>query len=97
MKNFENAGGGYHRLQANRAMVQNTILAGALILTIGGCVSVKEYQKNRINDSEMDLSARKSEKFERNYYLYREGASGANGGKVAMAADATELLHRYPN
>ncbi len=45
------------------------------------CVTVKEYQKSRINDSEMELSARKSEKFETSFYLYREGASGANGGK----------------
>jgi hypothetical protein len=29
----------------------------------------------------MELSARKSEKFEQSFYLYREGASGANGGK----------------
>ncbi|TKT88003.1 DUF4266 domain-containing protein [Dyadobacter frigoris] len=53
----------------------------ALGLCMASCVSVKEYQKNRINDSEMDLSARKAEKFEQSFYLYREGASGANGGK----------------
>ncbi len=47
------------------------------------CVPVREYQKNRINDSEMELSARKSEKFESSFYLYREGASGANGGKTS--------------
>jgi hypothetical protein len=29
----------------------------------------------------MELSSRKSEKFEQAFYLYREGASGANGGK----------------
>lgn len=52
-----------------------------LVLSTTACVSVKEYQKNRINDSEMDLSARKAEKFEQSFYLYREGASGANGGK----------------
>ncbi|MDF7816962.1 DUF4266 domain-containing protein [Runella sp. MFBS21] len=54
------------------------------LLVVGSmtsCVSVKEYQKSRINDSEMELSARKSEKFEQSFYLYREGASGANGGK----------------
>jgi len=45
------------------------------------CVAVKEYQKNRINDSEMELAGRKAEKFETSFYLYREGASGANGGK----------------
>ena len=50
-------------------------------LITGSCVSVKEYQKNRINDSEMELANRKVEKFETNFYLYREGASGANGGK----------------
>jgi len=46
------------------------------------CTTVKEYQKNRINDSEMQLSARKSEKPEMNFQSYREGASGANGGKT---------------
>lgn len=48
---------------------------------LAGCVSVKEYQKSRINDADMELAARKSEKFEQNFYLYREGAAGANGGK----------------
>jgi hypothetical protein len=53
----------------------------ALIATLPGCMTVKEYQKNRINDSEMELTGRKSEKFETSFYLYREGPSGANGGK----------------
>jgi hypothetical protein len=56
-----------------------------ILLFIGfntaSCVSIKEYQKNRINDSEMELANRKVEKFETNFYLYREGAAGANGGK----------------
>jgi hypothetical protein len=52
-----------------------------IALLASSCVTVKEYQKSRINDSEMELSARKSEKFETSFYLYREGASGANGGK----------------
>ena len=46
------------------------------------CTPVKEYQKNRINDSEMQLSARKAEKLEMNFQSYREAASGANGGKT---------------
>ena len=58
------------------------ILAGGLIaIGMSACTTVKEYQKNRINDSEMELAGRKSEKFETNFYLYREGAAGANGGK----------------
>lgn len=48
---------------------------------LSSCTTVKEYQKSRINDSDMELSSRKSEKFEQAFYLYREGASGANGGK----------------
>ncbi|MGN6398926.1 MAG: DUF4266 domain-containing protein [Flavisolibacter sp.] len=46
------------------------------------CQSVKEYQKNKLNDSEMELTARKVQKFELNFQSYREGASGANGGKT---------------
>lgn len=54
-----------------------------LIVTItGGCVQVKAFQKNKLNDSEMELNARRSEKSENNFQSYREGASGANGGKV---------------
>lgn len=56
----------------------------AFLLLVGAqsCTNVKEYQKSRINDAEMELSARKSEKFEQNFQAYREGASGANGGKT---------------
>lgn len=50
---------------------------------ITSCTSVKEYQKNKLNDSEMQLSARKVQKFEMNFQAYREGASGANGGKTS--------------
>lgn len=42
---------------------------------------VKEYQKSKISDAEMTLSNRNVEKFESSFYLYREGAGGANGGK----------------
>ncbi len=46
------------------------------------CTSVKEYQKQYINDAEMELSMRKSERFENSFQSYREGAAGANGGKT---------------
>jgi len=52
------------------------------ILTFTSCVQVKEYQKSRINDSEMSLSARNVQKNELNAMSYREGAAGANGGKT---------------
>lgn len=55
------------------------IMSGTILFI--SCSPVKQYQKNRLNDSEMDLSARKSQKFEQSFQLYREGGSGANGGK----------------
>jgi hypothetical protein len=51
------------------------------IISVSSCTTVKEYQKNRLNDSEMILSHRKIEKTEISFHTYREGASGANGGK----------------
>ncbi|MCL9808445.1 DUF4266 domain-containing protein [Flavobacterium luminosum] len=53
-----------------------------LLLSSVSCTSVKEYQKSKINDSDMELAARKSEKFENTFQLYREASSGANGGKT---------------
>lgn len=50
-------------------------------LLLTSCTSVKEYQKGKINDSEMVLSNRKIEKTELSFQSYREGASGANAGK----------------
>lgn len=46
------------------------------------CTTVKEYQKNKLNDSEMVLGNRKTQKTESSFQSYREGASGANGGKT---------------
>ena len=58
------------------------VAAIAAIFLLGSCTSVKEYQKSRLNDSEMGLSSRKVEKNELNFQSYREGAAGANGGKT---------------
>jgi hypothetical protein len=59
------------------------IIAAFSIITFScmKCTPVREYQKVYLNDSEMELAARKAQKFETNFQLYREGASGANGGK----------------
>jgi Domain of unknown function (DUF4266) len=60
------------------------VIGAVVVLTIfsGGCSPVKEYQKMHLNDSEMELATRKTQKFEMSFQLYREGASGANGGKT---------------
>ena len=58
---------------------------GLVVLTtasLASCKTVKEYQKSRINDSEMTLSNRAVEKNELSAESYREGSSGANGGKT---------------
>ncbi len=52
-----------------------------LSLFCTSCVAVKEYEKVNINDPDMALTDRKSKKFETSFQVYREGASGANGGK----------------
>jgi hypothetical protein len=58
-----------------------TAVAAAVIF-FASCETVKEYQKNKLNDAEMTLSGRKVEKTELNFQSYREGSSGANGGKT---------------
>jgi hypothetical protein len=58
------------------------LLAGLAMIGMLSCAHVKEYQKSRINDSEMSLSNRHVEKNELNAESYREGSSGANGGKT---------------
>jgi hypothetical protein len=57
------------------------MVSAFMMFLMASCTSVKEYQKNKLNDAEMELSARKVQKFELNFQGYREGASGANGGK----------------
>lgn len=58
------------------------MLLFCILFSIVSCVQVKEYQKSKLNDSDMTLGARKSQKTESNFQSYREGASGANGGKT---------------
>jgi hypothetical protein len=52
------------------------------IILLASCTTVKEYQKNKLNDAEMELGSRKIQKTEMSFQSYREGASGANGGKT---------------
>ncbi|MBK7425822.1 MAG: DUF4266 domain-containing protein [Saprospiraceae bacterium] len=54
----------------------------SILASMNSCISVKSYQKMYLNDYEMALAAKKLEVFEINFETYREGASGANGGKV---------------
>ncbi len=62
--------------------MKKIILSFIVVFTAISCNSVKEYDKQYINDPEMKLSARTSERFETTFQVYREAASGANGGKT---------------
>jgi thioredoxin-related protein len=53
----------------------------SILFVFTSCDTVKEYEKAQINDAEMKLSARTAEQYETTFQAYREGASGANGGK----------------
>lgn len=57
------------------------LIAFAGTFFLQSCSAPKAYQKMYINDAEMELAPRKSEKFENNFQVYREGAAGANNGK----------------
>lgn len=51
------------------------------ISSFSSCVAVKPYEMVNINDPDMKLTDRKSKKFHTAFQVYREGASGGNGGK----------------
>ena len=76
----------YYSLNHLFIMRKNGFWIGSLslmvVLAVTSCTTVKEYQKSRINDSEMRLSNRKVEKNELYAQSYREGSAGANGGKT---------------
>lgn len=68
-------------MKKKMSLLRVMVLLAVLGFVLSSCVSVKPYQKKYLNDGEMELSTRKAEKFEQNFLLYREGSSGANGGK----------------
>ena len=58
------------------------LVFGALLVGLGSsCAIIQPFQKKFLNDSEMELSTQKVQTFELNFQVYREAASGANGGK----------------
>lgn len=68
-------------IKINRKVVQLVFAALLLLTCVTSCQTVKEYQKNKLNDAEMALTNRKVERTELSFQGYREGASGANSGK----------------
>ena len=66
-------------------MLLNRIVKTFMVVVVLGlmasCVSVKEYQKMYLNDEDMKLFDKNIAAFETGFQTYREGVSGANGGK----------------
>ena len=57
-------------------------LAALGLGTAVACTPVAPYERMQLNDADMELATREIETFEHNVEAYREGASGANGGKI---------------
>ncbi|MFD2541396.1 DUF4266 domain-containing protein [Lacinutrix gracilariae] len=62
-------------------MIKKVVVIVLIVVTCSSCVAVKEYEKVYINDPDMNLTQKKVDRFETNFQVYREAASGANGGK----------------
>ncbi|QDA59240.1 DUF4266 domain-containing protein [Hymenobacter jejuensis] len=63
-------------------LILGLVLALAGSSGLASCVSVAAYQKVYLNDEDMKLANKRIEVYETNFESYREGAGGANGGKV---------------
>lgn len=70
------------KVKKSKPVTMLAITIIAIMAVLVSCTSVKEYQKNKLNDGEMVLGSRKIQKTESSFQTYREGASGANGGKT---------------
>jgi len=71
-----------NRLISFRLRLALGLLLLPLAAGLPGCVTVAAYQKVYLNDEDMKLSSKTVETPETNFESYREGAGGANGGKV---------------
>jgi Domain of unknown function (DUF4266) len=65
-----------------KSIISKLFIVAGIMFFLSSCTSPKAYQKIYLNDAEMELAPKKAERFEMNFQVYREGASGANGGKT---------------
>lgn len=66
-------------------------VAFLLVVAMGGCKPVKEYQKMYLNDSEMELSMRRGQKFENNFNCTVRVLPAPTAEKRAGAVDVIKL------
>ncbi|MCK0130006.1 DUF4266 domain-containing protein [Flavobacteriaceae bacterium F08102] len=63
-------------------MIKKALVLVILVGFCSSCVAVKEYEKVNLSDPDMMLAQKKIDRFKTAFQVYREGASGANGGKT---------------
>ena len=63
-------------------MKKRFVVVLGILLSCSSCVVVKEYEKVNLNDPDMVLSDKKSDRNISTFHSYREAAVGANGGKT---------------
>lgn len=61
--------------------MKKILIVAIVLVGLQSCNSVKEYEKEKINDPDMKLTAKTTERYETAFQVYREAAAGANGGK----------------
>ncbi|MCB9350282.1 MAG: DUF4266 domain-containing protein [Lewinellaceae bacterium] len=61
--------------------VDKVVLLILALLSLSACETVRPYQRAYLNDRNMALKPLPEAAYEMNIEGYREGASGANGGK----------------
>ena len=61
--------------------MKKLLLVFLIVISLTSCVAVKEYEKVNLNDPDMALAKKSSDRFITNFHVYREAAAGANGGK----------------
>lgn len=62
-------------------MLKKLTFMAFILTTFSSCVVVKGYEKVNLNDPDMTLSDKASDRNITSFHSYREAASGANGGK----------------
>ena len=74
--------------------MKKTAIIALLLFALQSCNTVKEYEKEKINDPEMKLGAKTAERYEVTFQVYREAAAGANGGKSGGGCGCNQLEDR---
>lgn len=65
-----------------RSRIKTLLFIVGTAAVMAGCASVKGYDREYLNDEDMELTTRYCQKHEAYFQIIREGASGASGGKT---------------